>query len=77
MPGLTAKETYEKTLSEIEVFQAAIKKHTEEGVPEGVPWEVHSAVEEALITKLEELQDEAFLYEQKHGIRSRDTNTSN
>jgi len=73
---LTMQEQYEKTLSQIEIFKAAIKKHTDEGVPKGVHWKVHRAVEEGLITKLEELQDEAILYENKHGIRTGDQTTS-
>ena len=71
-PFLTAEEIYYKTLSEIEIFKAAIKKHDDVDDFDDVHWKIRRAVSEGLKTKLEELQDEAILYEKKHGIRSGD-----
>ncbi len=67
---LTAQEIYKKTLSQIEIFKAAIKRHSEGQPPDEVHWKIYRAVEEGLITRLEELQDEAILYEKKYGIRT-------
>jgi hypothetical protein len=71
-PQVTVQEQYKKMLSEIEIFKAAIKKHSDGYPPDNVHWKVYRAVEEGLITKLEELQDEAILYEKKHGLRTGD-----
>ena len=65
---LTAEETYAKLLSEIEIFKAAVKEHDGLAVHDEVHWKVYRAVSEGLKAKLEELQDEAILYEKKHGI---------
>jgi chloramphenicol O-acetyltransferase len=66
---LTAQEQYEKTLSEIEIFKVAIKEHKQSYIPAVVHWKIQRAVEEGLISKLEELQDQAILYENQYGIR--------
>jgi|TARA_R110000765_G_scaffold68684_5_gene132807 hypothetical protein len=65
---LTAKERYTKILSEIEIFKAAVKEHDGLVVHEEVHWKISRAVSEGLKAKLEELQDEAILYEKKHGL---------
>ena len=65
---LTAEERYAKILSEIEIFKAAVKEHDGLVVHEEVHWKIYRAVSEGLKTELEKLQDEAILYEKKHGL---------
>ena len=65
---LTAQEKYERTLSWIEKFKAAVKKHDEIECPPDVHWKIYRAVKDGLISQLESLQDEAFLYEKEHGL---------